>query len=140
MDDERQPYPETDHPEDEGIPEMEGPPPQQQGTSDAPEGMVLPRDVARAADDFGTTAAEQREGEPLDERLREEEPDRAAGEGRDQAGRLLDDGGDDTEKDLVADEAEEDTAGLTAEESAMRVQDGAPGAVDAPDDYVEGRE
>jgi len=123
--------------EDEGIPEMEGPPDRQRETSDSPAGMVIPRDQPVAVDDHGTTAAEQREGESLEERLAEEEPNRVSATHREQAGRLAEDdpAGRDSEKDLVGDEVD-DTEGLTAEEGAMRVQDSAPGATNHPDDYV----
>ena len=137
MDRERQPDPDDRTAEDEGIPEMEGPPEGQERTSDSPAGMVVPRDEPRAAEDHGTTATEQREGESLGERLAEEEPEGGDEADREQAGRLHDDDPVDTEKDLVADEAEADTAGLTAEEAAVRVEDAAPGAVDSPDDYTD---
>jgi hypothetical protein len=138
--DDRQPYPDTDAPEDEGIAEMEGPPDRQRETSDSPEGLVLPRDEPRAADAHGATAEEQREGEPLGERLREEDHDAGPATHRQGAGRLVDEDvtGVDAEKDLVADEAEEDDAGLSAEEAAMRKEDRPPGATEHPDDYVEG--
>ncbi len=137
MIEEEQPYPDTNSPEDEGLPEMEGPPEQQRATSDAPEGMVIPRDHPRAADAHGVTATEQREGKDLADRLDEEEPERASGPARERTGRLVDEAGEDAEKDLVGDEAEEDTAGLTAEEDAMRVVDEAPGATSHEDDYTE---
>ncbi|HWC32592.1 MAG TPA: hypothetical protein VG709_05630, partial [Actinomycetota bacterium] len=142
MERQRQRHPDTGTPEDEGIPEMEGPPEGQEETSDSPAGMVIPRDEPQASDEHGTTATEQRDGESLGERLAEEEPERAPGTARDQAGRLQEDdvAGVDTEKDLVAEEADDDTLGLTAEEDAMRVQDAAPGAVDEPDDYVDERD
>jgi hypothetical protein len=130
--------PDDESPEDEGIPEMEGPPDRQRETSDSPAGMVIPRDRAAAAEDHGTTAEEQREGEPLEGRLAEEEPNRGSATHREQAGRLAEDdpAGRDSEKDLVGDEAEDDTEGLTAEEAAVRVVDSAPGATNHPDDYV----
>jgi hypothetical protein len=43
----------------------------------------------------------------------------------------------DQEKDEVADEAEEDQQGLSAEEAAVRVEDDAPGGVDRSDSYVQ---
>ena len=71
----------------------------------------------------------------------EESPEDDAAGRREQSGRLVEEDpvGRDDEKDLVADEAEDDTEGLTAEEAAMRVQDSAPGATSHPDDYVEER-
>jgi hypothetical protein len=43
--------------------------------ADGPEPAALPADRPVAVDDFGTTANEQRDGEPLEDRLRREEPD-----------------------------------------------------------------
>ena len=84
---------------------------------------------------FGTTADEQLQGESLDERLRQEEPepdpyapedevldDGEVGEQR--AGRLVDpDGGigEDTEKDLVGEDVGIDGAAASAEEAAVHI-------------------
>jgi hypothetical protein len=84
---------------------------------------------------FGTTADEQLQGESLDERLRQEEPEpdpyAEAGEdlddgevGDERAGRLVDpDGGigEDLEKDLVGEDVGIDGAAASAEEAAMHV-------------------
>ena len=84
---------------------------------------------------FGTTADEQLQGESLDERLRQEEPepdpydlpseDLDDGEVGDQrAGRLVDpDGGigEDTEKDLVGEDVGIDGAAASAEEAAVHI-------------------
>lgn len=84
---------------------------------------------------FGTTADEALQGESLDERLRQEEPDPDPyapevevlddGEvGRERAGRLVDpDGGlgEDTEKDLVGEDVGIDGAAASAEEAAVHV-------------------
>lgn len=84
---------------------------------------------------FGTTADEALQGESLDERLRQEDPDPdpyAAqdevlddGEvGTQRAGRLVDpDGGfgEDTEKDLVGQDVGIDGAASSAEEAAVHV-------------------
>ncbi len=129
-----------DRAEDEGLAESYPPLPEKEITGDPQEGLLLPRrDHPRAASDFGTTAEEQREGEPLDDRLREEEPDVEPGE-RAQAGRLVerDSGLTDHEKDEVAEEAPDDDQGLTAEEAAVRIEEDAPGAVsDSGDRYVD---
>lgn len=102
----------------------------------------VPRDTALAADDFGTTARELHDGEPLDGRLAREEPDvlalvdqpadesegvdtpydERAGQG---VGRLVepDEGArSDTEADLVAMDVGTDLGGYTAEEAAMHVE------------------
>lgn len=84
---------------------------------------------------FGTTADEALQGESLDERLRQEEPepdpyaepveDLDDGEvGAERAGRLVDpDGGfgEDTEKDLVGEDVGIDGAAASAEEAAVHV-------------------
>lgn len=99
----------------------------------------LPEGEARATEGHGVTAREQRGGEPLDDRLLEEEPDEE-NLGRRQAGRLIeeDDGLEDHEKDQVAEEAQGDTEGLSAEEAAVRIEREARGGSDRPDDgYVQ---
>jgi hypothetical protein len=128
---------ETEGPEDEGIPDLDPALPAKERTGDAQEGQVLPRDHSRATERTGVTGAEQREGASLDERLAEEEDEQARS--REQAGRLVEEGTGltDQEKDEVADEAEEDQQGLSAEEAAVRVEDDAPGGVDRSDSYVQ---
>ncbi|HEX2031337.1 MAG TPA: DUF5709 domain-containing protein [Actinomycetota bacterium] len=126
--------------EDEGLAESYPPLPEKEITGDPQEGLLLPRrDHARAAGSFGTTADEQREGEPLGDRLDEEQPDVEPGD-RDEAGRLVEEdrGLTDQEKDEVAEEAPSDSHGRTAEEAAMRVEDEAPGGGSEPGDrYVD---
>ncbi|MGA8986587.1 DUF5709 domain-containing protein [Aeromicrobium sp.] len=84
---------------------------------------------------FGTTADEALQGESIDERMRQEEPDvdPYAEQGEDlddgevgstRAGRLVDPdegSGDDTEKDLVGDDVGIDGAGASAEEAAVHI-------------------
>lgn len=86
---------------------------------------------------FGTTADEALQGESLDERLRQEEPDTdpyaEEGEdlddgevGRERAGRLVDPDegfGEDTEKDLFGEDVGIDGAAASAEEAAVHVVD-----------------
>jgi hypothetical protein len=86
---------------------------------------------------FGTTADEALQGESLDERLRQEEPeadpyaepgeDLDDGEvGTERAGRLVDPDegfGEDTEKDLVGEDVGIDGAAASAEEAAVHVID-----------------
>lgn len=101
-----------------------------------------PRDTAVAVDEFGTTAREQHDGEPLSGRLEREEPDvlaqvdtpadesaqadtpfsQGAGQG---VGRLVepDEGArSDTEADLVAGDVGTDLGGYSAEEAAMHLE------------------
>jgi Family of unknown function (DUF5709) len=114
---------------------------------------VVPPERWSAGVRFGTTAAEQREGESLDRLLSEEEPDAAADTGDEEPwettededladedidGLLLDDGPDPragrlvaedegahqvSEADLVAHDAGIDGGGATAEEAAVHVVD-----------------
>ena len=105
-------------------------------------GEEPPHDTAMAADDFGTTAEEEHDGEPLDARLAREEPDvlaaadtdadestgadtpfgERAGQG---VGRIVEPdagAGTDAEADLVAGDVGTDLGGYTAEESAMHLE------------------
>ena len=104
--------------------------------------MEPPHDTALAVDEFGTTAREQHDGEPLSGRLDREEPDVLAqvdqpadesaladtpfSEGSGQGvGRLVepDEGArTDTEADLVATDVGTDLGGYSAEEAAMHVE------------------
>jgi hypothetical protein len=134
--------------EQEGIPDLEDSYPEREWTQD-PQRAPLPRDEPVALDDFGTTAEEQREGEPLDARLRREQPDPALGDlhrriedesdtaERDfdpvrenetprRAGRIVEEDEGvraDTEKDAVAGEVGPDRGGFSPEEQAMRIED-----------------
>jgi hypothetical protein len=127
-------------PEDEGIPDHGGPAPGKRETGDAQEGLLPPADEPRAAEGFGTTAEEQREGEPLEEKLSEEAPDRPS-QNRPPLGRLVEPGSGvtDEEKDEISEEAEDDRTGLSAEEAAVRDEE-EPGLTGGPDQYVEGDE
>ena len=138
MDDERSAEEERDSPEDEGIPDHGGPAPGKEETGDQQEGLLPPGDEPRAAEGFGTTAGEQRERESIDERLAEEAPDREPEKDRG-LGRLVEPGSglSDQEKDEIAEEAEDDRAGLSAEESAMRDEEDPEGLAEGPDRYVE---
>ena len=105
-------------------------------------GSEPPRDTAVAVDEFGTTAAEAREGESLDGRIAREEDDvlsqagvpadesigsdtpfsERAGQG---VGRLVepDEGArTDDEADLVATDVGTDLGGYSAEEAAMHLE------------------
>lgn len=102
--------------EREGIPELDDPPPGLEDTGGDYEAVVAPRDRPLVADDYGTTAREQRVPEPQDVRSRRELPDREMERRRQPPmGRLADDGDD----DLEATEVSEDRFGLSAEEAAM---------------------
>jgi len=62
-------------PEDEGIPDISQDDSPTMYRSEDPEFAPVPRDDAGASVDFGTTAFEQSEGEPLTQRLEREVPD-----------------------------------------------------------------
>jgi hypothetical protein len=108
------------------------------GVDDVLDEGYSPPEKPLGLDAFGTTAAEQREGETLDQRLAEEEPDPAFDEddnaeilddnevGRQRSGRLLaeDEGsGADEEKDLVAFDIGIDGGAASAEEAAVHIVD-----------------
>lgn len=121
--------------EDEGIPDLQDGTPEQQWSRD-PQELPVPGDEPVALDEYGTTAEEQAEGEPLDARLArerpepqvaEEDPNAAwpAWEGDEPAGRLVEpDEGvrEDTERDAVAFDEGADGGGYTAEEDAVRIR------------------
>ena len=116
-----------------------------------------PLDVGIAAADrwsganrFGTTVAEARAGESLDQRLAEEVPDVDPGDADDadedeltrrgwdrepRSGRLMNDDrgiGDDEESELFAFDAGIDSGAASAEEAAMHVVDDPDGPGDGP--------
>ncbi|MFE2110239.1 hypothetical protein ACFXAF_30855 [Kitasatospora sp. NPDC059463] len=115
-------------PEDEGIPDLQDGSPSQWWSGD-PQVQPVPGDAPVAVEAFGTTGAEQAEGESLDARLAQEEPepDEAAGTPEPAAGRLdlLD-----PHSDLRA-AAPQDTAGLSAEEESVRIRRDEAGGEDA---------
>lgn len=108
------------------------------GVDDVLDEGYSPPEKPLGLDAFGMTAVEQREGETLDQRLAEEEPDPAFDEdenaeilddnevGRQRSGRLLaeDEGvGEDAEKDLVAFDIGIDGGAASAEEAAVHIVD-----------------
>jgi len=128
--------------EAEGIPDSGLSDPGQLEAGDTEATTEPPHDTAMAVDDFGTTAGELHDGEPLDGRLTREEPDvltavdepadesqgadtpfdERAGQG---VGRLVepDEGArTDSEADLIATDAGTDLGGYTAEEAAMHLE------------------
>jgi hypothetical protein len=98
--------------------------------SDDPEGdLTYPLDRALGAEDYGTTAAEERVDEPYAESLRREVPERRSDrQAPGRIGRLVEPGADDDadypidlETDLVALAADEDELDLSAEEAAIHL-------------------
>lgn len=119
-------------------------------TEDALDAGIVPTERWLGANRFGTTPEEERQGESLDQRLAEEEPDisfdddadddedeltRRGYEAEPRAGRLYaeDEGlGPDEETDAVAFDAGIDNAAATAEEAAVHVVDDPNGVGDGP--------
>jgi len=112
-------------------------------TGDPQDDMMVPGDHPVAVNEFGTTAAEEQAGEPLDLRLSREEPDlleRAATTPADESefadqpypespdervGRIVetDEGArEDDEPDAVAYDVGTDLGGFSAEERAMHIE------------------
>jgi hypothetical protein len=116
--------------DEEGVPDLQGPLPDKVATGDPQEGAAPPGDRPGASVDWGTTAEEQRAGEPMERKLRREVPDRPVAD-RDAVALVADDLHDDTESELIG----EGTAvpagqGLSAEEAAVRVEE-SPAATEA---------
>jgi len=131
--------------EDAGIPDLQDGTPEQQWSED-PEELPLPGDAPGASVDWGTTAAEEREGEPLDRRLDRERSDPALTEIGDdlegtseqdldrldidpdsdvEVGRLVNDQSiepGDHEPETEAVDVGLDGGGLTREEQAMHIE------------------
>ncbi|WP_240755764.1 DUF5709 domain-containing protein [Nocardioides iriomotensis] len=109
------------------------------GVDDALDEGYSPPERWSAGEGYGNTPAEEREGESLEQRIAQEEPEpdpyeAAAAEdehvggevGTERAGRLVaeDEGlGPDEEKDMVAEDIGIDGAGASAEEAAVHVVD-----------------
>jgi hypothetical protein len=119
--------------DEEGIPDLQGPLPEKEATGDPQEGGAPPSEVP-ASLDYGTTAREEHDREPLDRRLTRELPDV-----RDPSEDVGDHGGvvlieedegaaTDNDADMAARGADPGLEGLSAEESAVRIEAEAPGA------------
>jgi hypothetical protein len=129
--------------EEEGQASQEPGLPGKRITGDPQDDMPVPGDAPMAVDDYGTTAAEEQAGEPLDLRLSREEPDlleRSATTDADESedsdqpypvdpeervGRIVetDEGARaDDEASAVANDVGTDLGGFSAEERAMHIQ------------------
>ena len=104
--------------------------------SEPPDRRMPPAEKPRGVDAWGTTAAEQRAGEPLGERLAAEEPDRPPRDIED-ALRLTDDDGGPDETGELTSTSSDDRETPTAEEAAVHVRDDVPGGTSTPDSYVD---
>ena len=110
--------------EDEGLQDPDGMEPEQIATGQYEGATEPPHDYPLAVEDFGTTPAEQQEGESLDGRLAREVPEAYPQEPR-EVGRLVepDEGArTDVDKEMVATDVGADRGGFTAEEAAMHVE------------------
>lgn len=128
--------------EAEGIPDSGINTPEQVAAGDEANSMEPPHDTELAVQEYGTTAAEQHEGEGVDTRVAREEPEvlDAAGTGADESegadtpfderagqgvGRIVepDEGARaDEVSEMVGQDVGTDLGGYTAEESAMHVE------------------
>jgi hypothetical protein len=128
--------------EEEGLASEEPGLPGKRITGDPQDDMMVPGDRSVGVDEFGTTAEEEAEGEPLDLRLSREEPELdpadAADESEDsdspyptdpeeRVGRIVesDEGASpDVEDTAVAHDVGTDQGGFSAEERAMHIEPG----------------
>jgi hypothetical protein len=94
------------------------------------EAVIEQADRPLASESFGTTAQEQEEGEPLDERLVEERPSKPP---LDRQLAIEEFDAPDEEKQMVGLASFEHDRFVAPEEAAMTVRDRAPGAVDHPE-------
>ncbi|MEW2457685.1 DUF5709 domain-containing protein [Streptomyces albus] len=115
-------------PEDQGIPDLQDGTPQQERASD-PQQESVPGDAPTAATRAAPTPAEMREGESLDQRLAEEEPEvsereAVSGPPDDASGRLRNDpeATPPRRQDVYGREGG-GGGGLSAEEDALRTRD-----------------
>jgi len=120
--------PENEDLDSEGQPDLIGALPGKEITGDAQEGEVPPRDYKQAPDDYFHQ-------DTLDERLREEVPDRVRADVEEV--RLVDDESEDGGGELRS-ELGDEGGYPSAEEAAMHVVKEAPGAVDRKIDSYTG--
>ena len=124
-------------PEDDGIPEVSQDDSPTQERAEDPQFAPLPGERANASTDFGTTALEQAEGEPLEGRLARElpddapdvrpaeDPDRALGQLEQDTSTTPDtDSGTNRTADDVEATADPSVGGEGPEQGAMHVTDG----------------
>jgi hypothetical protein len=123
--------------EDEGVPEIAQDDSPTQERAEDPQFAPLPGERANASTDFGTTALEQFEGEPLEGRLARElpedapdvrpaeDPDRAVGQLEQDTSTTPDtDSGTNRTADDVEATADPSVGGEGPEQGAMHVTDG----------------
>lgn len=118
-----------------GVPDLGVSDPERE--PDPPDEQMPPAEHPRGVASWGTTAAEQRAGEPLDDRLAVEEPDTRPSTGPTDTLQLADDGEPDVTGELTSSGTDDDLEGAAAEEVAVHLRPEAPGGTDAPDSYVD---
>ena len=96
------------------------------------EASIMQADHAFGSESVGTTAEEGLQGESLDQRLAEEQPERPA---IDETLSVVDEGVVDDEIELVGDAVTQRDEFASPEEAAMSVRDDAPGATDHDDPH-----
>jgi hypothetical protein len=122
---------------EDGVPATEEVPEELLLTGDDAEGPSPPLDRPQGVNQWGTTPFEERAGEPLDVRLRREQPDFPERIEED-VPRVFQPGaeyGADEEPDEVGDVDARWEDGLSAEELALRIEEEPPGLTydDSPD-------
>jgi hypothetical protein len=120
--------PEDEDLDSEGQPDLIGALPGKEITGDAQEGEVPPRDYKQAPDDYFHQ-------DTLDERLREEVPDRVTADVEEV--RLIDDESEDGGGELRS-ELGDEGGYPSAEDAAMHIVNDAPGAVNRKTDSYTG--
>jgi hypothetical protein len=111
---------------------MEDQEPRDADEGDELEASIMQTDRAFGAESVGTTAEEGLQGESLDQRLAEEQPERPA---VDESLSVVDEGVVDDESELVGEAVTQRDEFASPEEAAMSVRDDAPGATDHDDHH-----
>jgi hypothetical protein len=111
---------------------MEDQEPRDADEGDELEAAIMQTDHAFGAESVGTTAEEGLQGESLDQRLAEEQPERSA---VDETLSVVDEGLVDDESELVGEAVPQRDEFASPEEAAMSVRDDAPGATDHDDPH-----
>lgn len=127
---------------DDGVPAVEEIDDEVLRTGDAMQGVGAPRDRPQGAEEWGTTAAEERMGESFAKRVSREEPDGGRIYERPRGARqLLEPGAEidiDDEATMIGEENAEFEDTLSAEEAAVRIEDEPAGLnYDADPGYVD---
>ena len=111
---------------------MEDQEPRDADDGDELEAAIMQTDHAFGAESVGTTAEEGLQGESLDQRLAEEQPERPV---VDATLSVVDEGVVDDEIELVGEAVTQRDEFASPEEAAMSVRDDAPGATDHDDPH-----